>query len=200
MQSTTKDVSVAHNASSSNGSKELDSGSHDTLKVRKLLEKNKNHIEWDGEKFVPKSMDLVRVNLGKIRSGQVFNDLKTRASHIVASICLPVNIAPTGQSMELEAKTKEIEKLCAAKRSMALEVIAIKAKHEEVEKLCKELKEEKSAALNKLEAEKKNSSLLSTTIKELEQRIKAILCLHPSLAEKESSTFYVSSSGNRHNF
>jgi len=83
-------------ALSSNINKDIDSSSENTQKVRKQLEDNKNHIEWDGEKFVPKEMQLNRVNLTKVRSRQVFEDLRIRASRIVTSICLPVKVLPKG--------------------------------------------------------------------------------------------------------
>ena len=93
------DLDDTHKFSLSQSGQELDSGSMNTAALRNRLMDNKNHIELDGKRFVPKSMDLVRINVGKIRSRQVFNDLRTKASYIVASICLPVNVAPQGQSI-----------------------------------------------------------------------------------------------------
>ena len=81
-------------ALSRNANKDLDSSSEGIEIARKRLEDTKNHIEWDGEKFVPKEMQLNRINLTKIRSRQVFEDLRIRASRIVTSICLPVKILP----------------------------------------------------------------------------------------------------------
>ena len=40
--------------------------------VEKLLHESKNYVEWDGEKFVPKQMQLSRINLCKFRDPQSF--------------------------------------------------------------------------------------------------------------------------------
>lgn len=77
---------------SSDANKELDSSRESRKKARKQLEDNKNHIEWDGEKFVPKEMNLNRINLTKIQSKQVFEDLRIRASRTVTSICMSIKI------------------------------------------------------------------------------------------------------------
>ena len=42
--------------------------------VEKLLVESKNHVQWDGEKFVPKPMQLGKINLVKIRESQTFQD------------------------------------------------------------------------------------------------------------------------------
>ena len=60
----------------------------------KMLKDNKSHIEWDGKKYIPKQMKMNRVNVGKIRNRQVFDELKMKASFINTSILLPVNIFP----------------------------------------------------------------------------------------------------------
>ena len=81
---------------SSTANKELDSGSREIQTVRKLLDDNASHIEWDGIKFVPRSMDLNRINLGRIRSSQIFHNLRTSATHVISRICLPINVSTKG--------------------------------------------------------------------------------------------------------
>jgi hypothetical protein len=40
--------------------------------VKKLLQESKNHVQWDEEKFVPKPMQLSKINLGKFSDSQSF--------------------------------------------------------------------------------------------------------------------------------
>lgn len=87
-----EDVADSYKIELSNAVKNLDSGSRKLEKMRKILAENKSHIEWDGKKFTPKSLDLNRVNVGKIRSKKVFRELRTIASFIAASICLRINV------------------------------------------------------------------------------------------------------------
>ena len=92
----TEGNSESHDARSSKANKERDSGSQEIQRARKMLDDNASHIEWDGIKFVPKSMDLNRINLGRIRSSQIFNDLRTSATHVMTRIYFPINVLPTG--------------------------------------------------------------------------------------------------------
>ena len=50
MESMKNELANVYYTSSGNSNREFDSGSQNTIKVRKLLEDNKNHIEWDGNK------------------------------------------------------------------------------------------------------------------------------------------------------
>jgi hypothetical protein len=58
--------------------------------VEKLLQESKNHVEWDGEKFVPKSMQLSRINLGKFRDSQSFQDRNVRVRYTNAELSAPI--------------------------------------------------------------------------------------------------------------
>ena len=80
------DLDDNHKVIKSQSGQELDSGSLNTAALPNRLMDNKNHIKLDGKRFVPKLMDLVRINVGKIRSRQVFSDLRFKASYILVAI------------------------------------------------------------------------------------------------------------------
>jgi hypothetical protein len=73
--------------------KDSDSSSPvDSLKeeVEKLLHESRNHVQWDGEKFVPKPMQLGRINLGKFRDSQSFQDHKVHVRYTNAELSAPI--------------------------------------------------------------------------------------------------------------
>ena len=61
--------------------------------LEKLLEKSRDHVQWDGEKFVPKPMELSRINLGKFRNPQLFQDYKIRVRYVNAKLFVPIKFA-----------------------------------------------------------------------------------------------------------
>jgi hypothetical protein len=58
--------------------------------VEKLLQESRNHVQWDGEKFVPKPMQLSRINLGKFRDSQSFQDRNVRVRYTNAELSAPI--------------------------------------------------------------------------------------------------------------
>jgi hypothetical protein len=60
--------------------------------VEKLLQESKNHVEWDGEKFVPKPMQLSRINLGQFRDSQSFQDRNVRVRYTNAELSAPIKL------------------------------------------------------------------------------------------------------------
>ena len=54
--------------------------------VEKLLHESRNHVEWDGDKFVPKPMQLSRINLAKFRDSQSFQDRNVRIRYTHAEL------------------------------------------------------------------------------------------------------------------
>ncbi|XP_046645655.1 probable E3 ubiquitin-protein ligase bre1 [Daphnia pulicaria] len=60
--------------------------------VEKLLQESRNHVQWDGEKFVPKPMQLSRINLGKFRDSQTFQDRNVRVRYTNAELSAPIKI------------------------------------------------------------------------------------------------------------
>jgi hypothetical protein len=60
--------------------------------IAKLLKESKDHVQWDGEKFVPKPMQLSRINLGKFRDSQSFQDHNIRVRYTNAELSAPIKI------------------------------------------------------------------------------------------------------------
>jgi hypothetical protein len=60
--------------------------------VEKLLQESKNHVQWDGEKFVPKPMQLSRINLSKFRDPQSFQDRNIRIRYTTAELSATIKI------------------------------------------------------------------------------------------------------------
>jgi hypothetical protein len=58
--------------------------------VEKLLQESRNHVQWDEEKFVPKPMQLSRINLAKFRDSQSFQDRHVRVRYTTAELSAPI--------------------------------------------------------------------------------------------------------------
>ncbi|XP_046651567.1 uncharacterized protein LOC124342588 isoform X5 [Daphnia pulicaria] len=58
--------------------------------VEKLLQESRGHVQWDGDKFVPKPMQLSRINLGKFRDSQSFQDRNVRVRYTNAELSAPI--------------------------------------------------------------------------------------------------------------
>jgi hypothetical protein len=58
--------------------------------MAKLLQESRNHVQWDGEKFVPKPMQLSRINLSKFRDSQSFQDRKVSVRYTTAELSAPI--------------------------------------------------------------------------------------------------------------
>jgi hypothetical protein len=59
--------------------------------VAKLLQESRDHVLWDGEKFVPKPIKLARINLAKYRgSHQSFQDRNVLLRYSNAELSAPI--------------------------------------------------------------------------------------------------------------
>ncbi len=76
--------SVGVNTSTS--TENAQSNSRESEALDKLLKENSSHVEWNGEKFIPKPMALSRVNLSTFRNRQDFKDIKTTVSYNMATL------------------------------------------------------------------------------------------------------------------
>jgi hypothetical protein len=56
--------------------------------VEKLLQESRNHVQWDGEKFVPKPTQLSKINLDIFRNPQ--SDHKVRVRYTSAEMSAPI--------------------------------------------------------------------------------------------------------------
>ena len=66
--------------------------------VEKLLHESKNYVEWDGEKFVPKQMQLSKINLSKFRDPQSFQDRNVRVRYTSAELSAPIKFFRNAES------------------------------------------------------------------------------------------------------
>jgi hypothetical protein len=86
------------------GKMAIDSGSSrsiDILKeeVKRLLQESRDHVQWDGEKFVPKPMQLSRINLCKLRDSQSFQDRTVRFRYTNAELSMPIKFMEQVESI-----------------------------------------------------------------------------------------------------
>jgi hypothetical protein len=80
-------ISSIISANDSDGSSQVEITKED---VEKLLQESRDNVEWDGEKFVPKPMQLSRINLGKFRDSQSFQDRNIRVRYTTAELSAPI--------------------------------------------------------------------------------------------------------------
>ena len=59
----------------------------------KFYDETKDHIEWNGEQFIPKPMSLGRVNLAQLHDKQTFQDHKVKVRYSTAVLSTPINFA-----------------------------------------------------------------------------------------------------------
>jgi len=73
-----------------------ESSTHSNLREAQELIKdyfeNRNKVEWNGNKFIPKSMSLSKINLSKIRSSDGYNELKTKVTYSMAILTMTINV------------------------------------------------------------------------------------------------------------
>jgi len=60
----------------------------------KLFQESKSTVQWEGEKFTPKSMALSRINLNTLRNAEELHDRSVRVSYSTAVLPVAVNIQP----------------------------------------------------------------------------------------------------------
>jgi hypothetical protein len=63
-----------------------------TKDVEMLLQESRDNVQWDEEKFVPKPMQLSKINLAKFRESQSFQDRNIRLRYTTAELSAPIKI------------------------------------------------------------------------------------------------------------
>lgn len=58
----------------------------------KVIREAQDTVEWDGDKFVPKTITLSRINLGRLRNRNFFQDRKIRVSYTTAMLYISLYI------------------------------------------------------------------------------------------------------------
>ncbi len=69
-------------------------GSKSKEEIDKLYVESKDSVEWEGEKFTPKSMSLSRINMNNLRNTQTLEDRSVRVSYSTAVLSVALNIRP----------------------------------------------------------------------------------------------------------
>jgi hypothetical protein len=98
--------------------------------VGKLLQESRNHVEWDGEKFVPKPMQLSRINLAKFRDPQSFQDRNLRVRYTSAELSAPIKfvehaeLTVTGEWNNLKDELKGLKQFL--QKNINIEFIKLK--------------------------------------------------------------------------
>ena len=67
-----------------------------------LFDECKNNVEWDGEKFTPRPLTLVRISLAKLRDEQTYRDRSVRVKYSTAVLSIPVNM-PIHSDCDIES-------------------------------------------------------------------------------------------------
>ena len=62
--------------------------------IDRLHEETKDTVEWEGEKFTPKSMSLSRINMNTLRDTQTLEDRSVRVSYSTAVLSVALNFRP----------------------------------------------------------------------------------------------------------
>ncbi|EFX82610.1 C1qdc1 protein [Daphnia pulex] len=116
--------------------------------VEKLIQESRNQVEWDGERFVPKPMQLSRINLAKFRDSQSFQDRNLRVRYTSAELSAPIKfvehaeLTVTGEWNNLKDELKATTELLNITVNNLVKINA-------------ELSNVKSDLTNKLEGTKK---------------------------------------------
>jgi len=110
-------INIAGNGFTSSGGVDTSkSGSMSKEDIDKLYVESKDSVEWEGEKFAPKSMSLSRVNMNNLRNTQTLEDRSVRVSYSTAVLSVALNFRPysdepsINQLFHLEAKIAGIIK------------------------------------------------------------------------------------------
>lgn len=104
-------------------------GANSNEELSKLYQESKDHVEWDGVKFVPKPMKLSRVNMAKFNDTQAFQDCKVHVRYTTAVLSTPINFAQhadltiTDEWLSLKS---EVAHLKTALNSIHVFLLAIK--------------------------------------------------------------------------
>jgi hypothetical protein len=110
-------------ANESDGSSQVEITKED---VAKLLQESRNHVQWDGEKFVPKPMQLSRINLGKFRDSQSFQDRNVRVRYTTAELSVPIKIMEHAELTVVNEWNNLKEELTGLKTRMTKYLIKFK--------------------------------------------------------------------------
>ena len=82
----------------------------------KFYQETKDHVEWNGEKFVPKPMHLSKINLANFRDTQLLQDKVVRVKYTTAILSTPINffqqekLTPSHEWQKLKNTVEDLKK------------------------------------------------------------------------------------------
>jgi hypothetical protein len=100
-------------ANDSDSSRQVEVLKYDVLM---LLQGSRDHVQWDGEKFVPKPLQLSRINLGKFRDSQSFQDRNVRVRYTNAELSAPLKFVEHAELTVINEWDNLKEELKGSKR------------------------------------------------------------------------------------
>lgn len=60
--------------------------------LTRLIKEAKETVMWEGERFVPKQMNLSRVNLAKLKNSKVFQERNVKVAYSTTTLSMNVNV------------------------------------------------------------------------------------------------------------
>jgi len=89
----------------------------------KIIREAQNTVEWGGENFIPKTITLSTINLGKLRNKNFFQERKIRVSYITAMLYISLYINKEGdrKKIDLPTTTEELAKQMMGKHFFSSE-------------------------------------------------------------------------------
>jgi hypothetical protein len=101
------------------GSLDIDLSGHSSISKEdsdKFYQETKDHVEWNGEKFVPKPMHLSKINLANFRDTQLLQDKVVRVKYTTAILSTPINffqqekLTPSHEWQKLKNTVEDLKK------------------------------------------------------------------------------------------
>ncbi|XP_046645607.1 uncharacterized protein LOC124336048 isoform X4 [Daphnia pulicaria] len=133
--------------------------------VKKFLQESRNHVEWNGEKFVPKPMQLSRINLAKFRDSQSFQDRNIRVRYTNAELSAPIKIMEHAELIVVNEWNNLKDELKATTELLNITM-------NNLVKINSELSNVKSDLTNKLEGTKKELGKTKIDLEETKSNVK----------------------------
>ncbi|XP_046645606.1 uncharacterized protein LOC124336048 isoform X3 [Daphnia pulicaria] len=133
--------------------------------VKKFLQESRNHVEWNGEKFVPKPMQLSRINLAKFRDSQSFQDRNIRVRYTNAELSAPIKIMEHAELIVVNEWNNLKDELKATTELLNITM-------NNLVKINSELSNVKSDLTNKLEGTKKELEKTKINLEETRTNVK----------------------------
>ncbi|EFX77489.1 C1q and tumor necrosis factor-related protein-like protein 2 [Daphnia pulex] len=123
--------------------------------IAKLLQESRDYVQWDGEKFVPKPMQLSRINLGKFRDSQSFQDRSVRVRYTTAELSAPIKFLEHTELTVTDEWNNLKEELKATTELLSTTVNNLVKTNTELRNAKSELTKTRIDFTNKLEGTKK---------------------------------------------